>query len=297
MMDMRGRLDPVRMARYADDWQRAVDATRDVLVELNRRVAAQLDQSWRGYGADASAAAVRDYVAGSVDGLVACRSVAMHLSELSRAAGDLRACITPPSDGALDDALAEVRELYSAPAVAAGNAVADIPPPPEPFEIGGQPAAGVLPAAAPATSTSPATVTPSGSAPLDAPRSAGAGYPTALPSVSSVAGDAYIPRMPTHSTAWSSSPSDALSARPEPASTAPSPATAGLPPTPASQTPGGASRAASAPISPFLGTAYPGYGGRDDGAEHRAPRYLISVGYTNELIGELPPVAPPVIGE
>src|SRR5262249_30505140 len=98
VMDMQARLDPVRMTGYADDWQACVDAIRDVLVELNRQVAAQLDASWRGLGADGASAALQRYVAGSVDGLVASRSVAVHLYELSRAAGNLRACITPPSD-------------------------------------------------------------------------------------------------------------------------------------------------------------------------------------------------------
>lgn len=293
LMDMVARLDPVRMTRYVDDWQRAVDATRDVLAELNRAVAAQLTDAWRGEGADASAAAVRDYVEGSVDGLVACRSVAVALSELSRAAGDLRAAITVPSEGLVEEALAQVRELYSGPAVAAGNAVADIPAPPEPFELGGQRGT-VLPDVVPTTSTSPAAVTPSGSAPLEVPPSAVANQPMALPGVSPIAAEPYTTRMPTHSSTLSSSPSDAVLARSEPPSTTPSPA--GSPPTAAGQAPGGPSRAASA-MPPFLGAAYPGYGGRDDGAEHRAPRYLISAGNTNELIGELPLVAPPVIGE
>jgi hypothetical protein len=48
---------------------------------------------------------------------------------------------------------------------------------------------------------------------------------------------------------------------------------------------------------PFLGAAYPGHLGRDDSSDHRPARYLISPSNTNELIGELPRVAPPVIGE
>jgi hypothetical protein len=98
VMDMQSRLDPGRMACYADDWQAAIDQIRDALTELNRQVSAQLPEAWRGQGADAAVASLRRYVAGSLDGLAACRSLAVHLNELSRAAGDLRA-ITAPAGG------------------------------------------------------------------------------------------------------------------------------------------------------------------------------------------------------
>src|SRR4051794_20757986 len=76
VMDMQAGLDPVRMTQFADDWQAAVDEIRYVLAELSRRVGAQLDEGWRGQGADASVAALRRYVAGSLEGLIACRSLA-----------------------------------------------------------------------------------------------------------------------------------------------------------------------------------------------------------------------------
>ncbi len=296
VMDMQARLDPVRMARYADDWQRAVDAIGDVLVEANRRVAAQLDSSWRGHGADAALDALRRYVGGSVDGLVACRSVAVRLSELSRAAGDVRACITPPDAGRLADVLERVRQLYSGPAVAAGNAVADIPAPPEPFELPDQPA--TVPPVAPSPGQSPpATGAPSAAAPLGStvPPAFDSHRPAHPEPALPAAGPNPLWQAPTHSAALSAS--DAPSARPESPSTTPSPAMAGSSPTAPGQMPGPAARAVSQPISPFLGAAYPGHVRGDDGAEHRTPRYLISAGNTNELIGELPLVAPPVIGE
>lgn len=284
VMDMQARLDPVRMTGYADDWQRAVDAIRDVLVEVNRRVGAQLDRSWRGRGADASLEALRRYVAGSVDGLVACRSVALHLSELSGAAGELRAGIT--AVGELGDALEQVRQLYSGPAVTAGNAVADIPAPPDPFGFAAQPDASVLPAAAAQAQSAPATGTPFAVAPLGS-------TPSALDS--HVTDPNTLWQAPTHSAALSRG--EVPPAPSEVSPPIPSPATQGSSPIGPGQVPGPAARAVSQPMSPFVGAAYPGHVGRDEGAAHRTPRYLISAGNTNELIGELPLVAPPVIGE
>ena len=297
VMDMQARLDPVRMARYADDWQAAVDDIRDVLTELNRQVSSQLGEAWRGQGADAASAALRRYVSGSLDGLVACRSLALQLNELSRAAGDLRACITGDVAGQhLDEALSQVRQLYSAPAVAAGNAVADIPEPPEPFAVDGQAPAGVLPAGMP--TGNPAAALPSTDAPLSftpPPPLTADGVPSpSLPGADTQP----VWRSPTHSAAFDSPVGDALPARRDAPATTPTPPPSGMPATTPGQSPGVASRpSSSAPLAPFLGTAYPGLLGRDGGAEHRAPRYLISAGNTTELIGELPLVAPPVIGE
>ncbi|MFZ0833529.1 MAG: hypothetical protein WAM92_10670, partial [Mycobacterium sp.] len=140
--DMQTRLDPARMTRYADDWHAAVDRIGDVLTELDRLLTTQLCDTWRGHGADSALASVQQYVAASSEGLAACRSAAVHLTELSRAAGDLRSCLGAPVTE--EQALLQVRQLYSAPAVAAGNAVADIPEPPDPPAIGGPAAASVL---------------------------------------------------------------------------------------------------------------------------------------------------------
>ena len=51
------------------------------------------------------------------------------------------------------------------------------------------------------------------------------------------------------------------------------------------------------PHTPMMGTAYPGAFARDDPASRRTPRYLINVDNGNELIGPLPKVSPPVIGD
>ncbi len=306
VMDMQARLDPVRMARYADDWQATVDEIRDVLTELDRRVTLSLQSGWRGEGADAALAALRRYIAGSLDGLVACRSLAVHLGELSRAAGDLRACITAPAgsefaDELHEEALSQVRQLYSGPAVAAGNAVADIPEPPDPFQVGGQARASALPAGL--NTPNPAAGLPSESG---APLSSLSSTPTDLGNdrvgrravpTSAAAPDPFW-RTPTHSAAYPSSPGDALPARPDAPSSTATPAPAGVPATMSGQLASVAGRPSSpTPVAPLVGTAYPGHVGRDGSAEHRAARYLISAGNTHELIGELPLVAPPVIGE
>src|SRR5215211_3113738 len=141
LMDMQARLDPVRMMHYADDWLRALDAIEEVFTDLADEMARRLGESWRGGAALAAVEALRRYVFGSLEGLDRCRSVAIQMGELAHAASELRACITPPSgsdhvDERLAEALAQVRVLYSGPAVAAGNAVEEIPPPPDPRGFG-----------------------------------------------------------------------------------------------------------------------------------------------------------------
>jgi hypothetical protein len=293
-MDMQARLDPVRMTRLADDWQRAVDRIGDILAELDGHVAAVLERSWRGRGADASADALRRYVAGSLDGLSACRSAAVHLGELSTAAGDLRAAATPHD---LADALVQVRQCYSLPAVAAGNAVEDIPAPPDPFRPAGHPSQTTLPSGV----SQPAH--PVGMAPLP---STPAGFP---PQLNADAAPQSMPlpavgadpswRVPTHSAALPSSPVPVpLHTGPDPPPTPTVPPSGASPTTSSGPPLGGAARAAAPAMGmPFMGGMYPGHMARDGGGEHRTPRYLISAGNSNELIGELPLVAPPVIGE
>jgi hypothetical protein len=229
------------MTRYADDWLAAVDQVRDLLTELNRQVTAQLDQAWRGQGADAALASLRRYVTGSLDGLTACRSLAVHLTELSGAAGDLRARITAPVAGdvasaRLEEALGQVRQLYSGPAVAAGNAVADIPEPPDPFPAAGPAATNVLPAGLPtaAQAVTPSTVAPLGSAPS---------APNNLSRPSTPAADAQpLWRTPTHSALLNPLVSEALPARADPPASTPTPAPSGMPATVAAESPRAAGR-------------------------------------------------------
>jgi hypothetical protein len=46
-----------------------------------------------------------------------------------------------------------------------------------------------------------------------------------------------------------------------------------------------------------MGAGYPGAFTRDDGGSRRTPGYLLTIDNGNELIGPLPEVAPPVLGE
>jgi len=305
VMEMQARLDPARMTRHADDWHTAVDQIRDVLTELNRQVTAQLGEAWRGHGADAALASVQRYAAGSLDGLALCRSAAVQLAELSRAAGDLRASITAPgaqdvAGQLLGEALSQVRQLYSGPAVAAGNGVADIPEPPDPLPIGGPATESVLPAG---SATTPAgSATPPAAGLADAPL--GSALPQAFdaegrsrPSMSA-ADTQPLWRVPTSSAAFSSPGVEPLPSRGEPPGATSTPPPSGMPAAVGPESPRAPGRmSSSSPFTPFLGTAHPGLLGRGDNPEHRAPRYLISAGNTSELIGELPLVAPPVIGE
>jgi uncharacterized protein YukE len=297
VMDMQARLDPVRMTRYADDWQRAIDRIEEVFGELKQRVGAQLRTSWRGDGADASAKALQRYLHGSLAGLAACRSVAVKLSELSTAASDLRAASGGFAADALDDALAQVRQRYSGPAVAAGNSVEDIPAPPDPLTRPDRRPTSALPVVAPVQPPSAAPVAPMGS--TLSPPAVHASNPTAQ--TPNPAWNAPSPawrtpnalwHTPTHTTALPVGPP--LS--PDPPAPAPGP--------PAQTVPGSAGppvtatpRQAPPPLAPYFPGMYPGHMGRDNGSEHRMPSYLVSAGNTSELIGELPLVAPPVIGE
>jgi hypothetical protein len=293
VMDMQARLDPARMTGYADDWHRAIDRIAEVLVELNQQVGAQLDRSWRGHGADASVESLRRYVEGSLAGLAACRSVAVQLSELSTAAGNLRAASGGFAADALDDALAEVRQRYSGPAVTAGNAVDEFPAPPDPFNGPGRRSASTLPVAASQPEQPPFAAPPPSAAPFGSTPSPGAPS-TTQPTAFVRAADPIPPwHTPTHTTALP----DSMPLRPDSPATAPgTPAAAVVPSTPP-QSPTVTPRTTTPPVAPYLPGMYPGHMGRDSGGEHRVPSYLVSAGNTSELIGELPLVAPPVIGE
>ncbi len=305
VLDMADRLDPALMTRYADEWGREIDRVAAVFADMDRQLAARLPEAWRGAGADASLAAVQRYVAGSLDGLGRCRSVGDRLAQLSHAAEELRAAITAPSN---DDtaaqrhmvALQQVHRLYSHPAVAAGNAVEDIPPPPDPFSPPSGTAFGPLPTADAALADLPAGVAPQGFSPSGPPPNGSAvpARPADPPAPSYSAGLG----IPPHLSNFPSSPLGALPGleRPPPAAgfdaaptvvASPSGAPAPAPPVAA-----GSGRPAP-PLLPYLGPLHPGYGGRDGGGERPVAGYLITIDNGSELIGPLPKVAPPVIGE
>ena len=292
------------MTRYADEWESEIGRIAAIFVDMSRQLAGRLAQTWRGVGSDASLEAVQRYVAGSLDGLRRCQSVAQRLTQLSHAAGEVRAVIIAPS---ADDtagqrhilALDQVRQLYSQPAVAAGNAVDDIPPPPEPFGPRADASSWSVP-----TATAPAGSPATGIAPQGFP-SAG---PHAGPGLDGgIAGRAIDLPAPSHASGFDAPSSSQLAGLPDRSLPGLGP---GAAPTAATAPPGGAAgpmSSAGPPTAapsragmsfmPYLGPLYPGYAGRDSGSDHPVASYLISIDNGHELIGPLPKVAPPVIGE
>ena len=152
VIDMQARLDPARMTGYADHWRRVLDEACAVFTRLDADVTRHLDESWRGHAGRQALEALRGYISEALDGLARCRSLADALEVLSDAAGELRAAV----DGLehVDD-LTEVRVHYSEPAVAAGNAVGEIPAPPS---VPGAPASALPALGLP----SPASTVPAG---------------------------------------------------------------------------------------------------------------------------------------
>lgn len=288
---MQARLDPARMTEYADHWRRVLDDACAVFTRLDADVTRHLDESWRGPAGHQALEALRRYIFESLDGLARCRSLADSLEVLSAATGDLRASV----DG-LDHVkdLTEVRIRYSQPAVAAGNAVGEIPAPP------------ALPAA-----SAPAAQSP-GSPVITVP----AGYGAGMPSVGNEATwpgpakqalrhngfDEYAGFAPTY-TAGSPPPPPSLTGTarametPLPAATSNAATMPTTPPAPPTQPGGAAPARAGLPYLPLMGGAYPGAIGRDDGGTRRTPGYLVTIDNGNELIGPLPKVAPPVLGD
>lgn len=302
LMQMQARLDPVRIVHYAEAWVRVVDAASATLEELAQRLTRLIEDSWHGRGADAALQAVLDYVAASLDGLRRARLIAKGLTDLAGAAADVRGAITPPEPGdspreaeqRLEEALDQVRRLYSGPAVAAGGAAAEVP-----FSAVAVPAAGAppeatvpagsstpfAPPAAAALSHMPSSVYPSPS-PYDAVRPATLGRVDDV-RPAGVSAEIHHPVAPSATTELRATPGSPAAPLAGPSPSQP-PAVAGAAP-PALRP--------STPAVPFLGGGYSGYAGREGVAEHRTPSYLISLDHAHDLIGVLPKVAPPVIGE
>ena len=289
VIDMQARLDPARITGYADDWRRVLDEAYDVFTRLDADVTHHLNQAWRGHAGRQAAEALRGYISEALDGLARCRSLADALVVLSDAAGELRAAV----DG-LDHAydLAEVRVLYSEPAAAAGNAVGEIPAPPS---VPGAP-----------TSALPALGLPSPASTFPVGFGVVIEGPTPLPSSPDLHRNGFDHSSgiaPTH-TVGSAPPPLGAAARiaesPLPTATLNTATMPAAPQTAAAPAPSAAGphpRGGGTPYLPLMGAAYPGAFTRDDGGSRRTPGYLITIDNGNELIGPLPKVAPPVLGE
>lgn len=275
LLAMQARLDPARMTEYADEWRRVIDDVCAVFTRLYEALGGHLEDSWRGHAGSQALQALRRYIFAALDGLARCRSLADAMVVLSDAAGDVRAAV-----GGLDHVndLNEVRRHYSEPAVAAANVIGQIPAPPP---IPGAPA-----------STAPAAF--------------GADAGSSPPLWSSQAMrdngfDAHGVITPMH-TSGAAPPllagTSRLTEAPLPAATLNA---ATMPTTSSASAPAqpGNSAPPRGPITylPLIGAAHPGGSGRDDGTGRRTPGYLITIDNGNELIGPLPKVAPPVLGE
>jgi hypothetical protein len=293
VMDMQARLDPARMTEYADHWRRVVGDACAVFTRLDAEVTRHLENSWRGRAARQVLEALRRYISEALDGLARCRSLADGLSAVSDAAAELRASIEGLEH---DAALALVRAGYSEPAIAAANAVGEIPWPPSLPGVGAA-AAGVPPMSLPAVTTpttapagfggSPAAAGTDWTSPslalghnrFDGYDGTAATYPTGMAPPRPAVRDTDIPLPPASNAAM----------------TAATPSSA---PVPTTAPPGVVAPAGGVmPYAPLMGAAYPGALARDDGATRRTPGYLISIDNGNELIGTLPKVAPPVLGD
>ena len=288
VLDMQARLDPARMTEGADHWRQVIDGARAVFVRLHEAVTGHLASSWWGHAGRNALEALRGYISEALDGLSRCRSLADALEVLSDASSELRSAI----DGLehVDD-LTDVQLHYSDPVVAAGNAVGEIPSPPT--------VPGVTASALPALAVlSPASTVPAGfdvgtdlpTPPSPSPALHRNGFgdfggitPTqtvggATPPLGAAArlAEGPLPTATLHAATMPTGPQT---------TTAPAPPAAGPPPR------GGA------PYLPLVGAGYPGAFTRDDGGSRRTPGYLITIDNGNELIGPLPEVAPPVLGE
>jgi hypothetical protein len=284
LLNMQTRLDPARMTGYADHWRRVIDDSREVFGRLDAEVTRHLEESWRGDAGRLALEALRRYISAALDGLTRCGGLADALVTLSDSASELRAAVNGLYH--LED-LHEVAVSYSEPAVAAGNAVAEIPGTPIGF--------------------GDATQTPPVVAGSTVPAGFGGDHLSELPGRSALPGNGFHDRglsSPTYPAGGSPPPLSAppLSAPPRmpdsPLSAAALPAATMPTPAPAAPAPpaAGAAPRVGLPYLPLMAAAHPGVIGRDDGTARRTPGYLITIDNGNELIGPLPKVAPPVIG-
>ena len=123
ILDMQARLDPVRMTEYADHWRRVIDEdAAEFSSGCTRTSAGHLADSWWGHARRAPLEALRGYISEALDGLTQCI-----VASAAGAVGCVqRAALAIDGLERVDD-LTDVREHYSDPAVAAGNAVGEIP--------------------------------------------------------------------------------------------------------------------------------------------------------------------------
>ncbi|WP_078311722.1 MULTISPECIES: hypothetical protein [unclassified Mycobacterium] len=354
IMDMQARMAPAGIRRIADEWKSALGELDSLFATFLEDVTAMIDESWDGPGAQAALGTMRAYVENSGVALRRAFTLSAGLEVLAGATSELQQKIASPPANApagrmgvdlgwatpvaenldrWEQALAQVRTMYSGPAVQAGNAVAKLIGPRERLRFGSgtdadavpdrpadeqaerageflarwgaelNPQSAVPPAHSGMPLQLPLTVAGTPGNPFRG-RDFGVGTSSGSETDEFGEDDVYAGQNWMRDPLWRENPTRSAgfeSATPtsrQPLAPDRMPAI-GAGPTVAS---GGGIGAGAATrgwgaMMPMMG-AYPAHANqrRGDENEHYSPRYLVNSDNTRELLGELPKGSAPVIG-
>ncbi|ORB52596.1 hypothetical protein BST43_19170 [Mycobacteroides saopaulense] len=356
IMDMQARMAPADITRIAVEWKGHLRELDSLFSTFLEDVTATIDESWSGPGARAALRTMRAYVENSRTALDPALTLSSGLDVLASATRELQQKIaSPPASAPVsklgdlpgwsapfsehlsrwEQALNQVQTMYSGPAIAAGNAVAELVGPRERLRFGSGPDASVA-AARDRSSDEQAEraeeflarwgLGAQGQNPQQMVLPGGTAMAPQIPAMTRFAGNA-LPGKGFGSGSTSESNIDELGEddvyagqdwmrdplwRESPTRSAGFESTATrqplapdrMPPLAAgpTATSGGGIGTGAAPRSwgammPMM-AAYPPHAGqrRGDENEHYCPRYLVNGDNTRELLGELPKGAAPVIG-
>ncbi|QCH23630.1 hypothetical protein [Mycobacteroides salmoniphilum] len=354
IMDMQARMAPAGITRIAEEWKSILGELDSLFAIFLEDVTAMIDESWSGPGAQAALDTMRAYVENSGVALRRAFTLSAGLEVLAGATSELQQKITSPSAhaavgrmgvdlgwetpvaqnlGRWEQALTQVRTMYSGPAVQAGNADAELIGPQERLRFGSgtdadavpdrradeqaerageflarwgaelNPQSAVLPAHSGMPLQLPLTVAGTPGNPF---RGTDFGFGSSAGSEADERGedDVYAGQNWMRDPLWRENPTRSVgfeSATPtgrQPLSPDRMP-TFGSGPTAANAggVGAGATTRAWGAMMPMMG-AYPAHANqrRGDDNEHYSPRYLVNSDNTRELLGELPKGSAPVIG-
>ncbi|MGH3957296.1 MAG: hypothetical protein ACRDTI_24995 [Mycobacterium sp.] len=354
IMDMQARMAPAGITRIAEEWKSILGELDSLFAVFLEDVTTMIDESWSGPGARAALGTMRTYVENSGVALRRAFTLSTGLEVLAGATSELQQKIASPSTHApvgrmgvglgwaapvaenldlWEQALAQVRTMYSGPAVQAGNAVAELIGPQERLRFGSGADADAVPNRAADEQAERAgeflarwgpelnpqqTVPPANTGmPLQIPltmagmsgnpfrgRDFGLGSPTGSEADELGEDDVYAGQNWMRDPLWRENPTRSAgfeSATPtgrQPLSPDRMPLL-GSGPTVANAggVGAGATTRAWGPMMPMMG-AYPAHANqrRGDENEHYSPKYLVNSDNTRELLGELPRGWAPVIG-
>lgn len=353
IMDMQARMAPEDIKRFAEEWKSTLRGLDSLFTTFLEDVTATIQDGWSGSGARAALGTMREYVENSRSALERALTLSSGLDVLARATGELQQQIAPPPTPVLVDKLGEiprwrtsfaeqlglweqalnqVRTVYSDPAIQAGNAVAALIGPQERLRFGFGPDIGAaVPAQSPDEQAERAaeflarwglgehepnpsqTTPPPVQVPLRVMGVPGNPFPGKGSAMGSTPGsgvdergedDVYAGQDWMRDPLWRESPTrsagfeSAVPSTGRPLSADRMPAF-GSGPTVASTggIGGGAATRPWGTMMPMMG-AYPPHASqrRGDENEHYSPPYLVNADNTRELLGDLPRAAAPVIG-